>query len=894
LDTKSRNFNSLKLKKTIAVILAAVTLFLSGLFACFSIKGAFFYNRYETLGNYTDTDSFRKLMNSIEYELINSGEYKSCSNEKELALTSGARKSERERSEIEKTVRDACDFLEKSGIETVVDGNNRYRYKYQGGNGTFYYTYDGSFISKDEFNSVLSSGARDVLPTTFVSDEEASDPYDGETLIDEEEYYPDEEAIPDPEYRPDDDGEELTTAVFGEDGAIQTDISEALKTVWNLTNGLNYGEKSTDGLVKEALKYIRTGTDYDEYTLEQVNELAGVKYAVFYKTTGKVYSNCGVKADFTREQILEKTGDKYVEIYDGGEYSVIGAGETKAFPIYGNLSLYPAYLELDSDSIEDIVEKAYFSCNTSCWEGMTGVGQMAFLSYVKASCPHNRYSEESLAVYGVLAVICFIFALACCLFRIITAGKTDSGEVKIGFFDKVPFAINLALSAGIVIGFAALVIGSAYYEHDLYELFVYNRFPVGLAMAVAPVINYIQAVLFALGVLIVSGLIASMVRNIRNKTFFKHTFIYCIITPIKFIFRKIRGLCHSLAEKAKQIYATDYAYGNGKKFLIISAVVIAAVLLFNFILLFAGGMAESGFALFVGIVLNLIIAAVLILFVICFDRIASGVTQIKLGSLTCDINTRLMPGFMRSTAEDISKIREGLKSAVDQAVKDQAMKAELITNVTHDLKTPLTSIITYVDLLKREGPDGEHSAEYIDVIDEKSQRLKKLVDDLVQASKASSGAINLSPEKFDLCEFASQAVGEYADELKGAGVELILKNGSEPITVFADPNLTGRIFENLVSNIKKYAMSGTRAYLEITRTDGYGTAVFKNISDSPLNYDTDRLTERFYRGDGARSGEGSGLGLSITEDLCKLQSGVFSVSTDGDLFKASVSLPLTD
>ena len=880
MATKSIKYKTLRI---IAVFIAAVTLFLSGLFACFSIKGAFFYNRYETIGKYTDTDAFRKLMNSVEYELINAGEYASCP-ESELGKTSGVKEREAENKEIETSLKNACDLLDKSGVEVFVDGGNRYRYMYKSEGGTFYYSYDGSFISKSEFEALRYADADEenaTVPAEEYYDEDGN-------LIDDPDYTDEIEGIPEP------DSEEipevLTTAVYDGKSGVQAEISEALKTVWNLTNGLNYGEKPTEKLIESAIKDkgAEPGNYYDEYTLEKVNELSGVNYAIFYKTTGKVYTNCGVKAGDTADEILRKTGSVYAEIYDGGKYSVIGATEKKVFPLYGSLDLYPAYLSYES--IDNIVDKAYFAYDASNAKGMPGVGLMAYNGYVNSSARHDVYTERSLATYGILAIVCFAVALICCLFCVITAGKTNSGEVKIRFFDRVPFAINFVLSAGIVAGFAALVIGSAYFEHDLYELFVYNSFPTGLAMALAPYISHIQALLFALGVLIAFGLLGSIVRNIKNKSFFKHTLAYCIITPVKFIFRKIRALFHKGAEKAKMVYATDYAYGNGKKFLIISGIVIGGVILFNFILLFCGGLARSGFAFLVGVFLNLFIAAALILFVICFDRIASGVAQIKGGSLTCNINTRFMPGFMRSTAEDISKIRQGLQEAVNQAVKDQSMKTELITNVTHDLKTPLTSIITYVDLIKKEGLDGENSAEYLDVIDEKSQKLKKLIDDLVQASKASSGAMEVNCQTLDLCEFAVQIAGEYKEELKGAGIDTVVSCPETPVYVWADPALVGRVFENLIGNIKKYAMPNTRAFIVVSGDNSSGTIVFKNVSASPLITDSQKLTERFYRGDSARAGEGSGLGLSIAKDLCALQGGSFRIELDGDMFKAYVTL----
>ncbi len=279
---------------------------------------------------------------------------------------------------------------------------------------------------------------------------------------------------------------------------------------------------------------------------------------------------------------------------------------------------------------------------------------------------------------------------------------------------------------------------------------------------------------------------------------------------------------------------------------------------------------------------------------VSLDRIMACVSQTKQGNLGGKIDTKFMPPFMKRFAEDILSMQDGLQSAVESAVKDQRMKAELITNVSHDLKTPLTSIVNYVDLLKKCDVENETAQKYICVLDEKAAKMKKLIEDLVEASKASSGAIEIHPIKINLCEFATQTVGEHEDELKNYNIGLVLKAPSTPVTVTADPQKTSRIVENLFSNIRKYALEGTRVYVEVADGTDYGSVVFKNISKYPLDVSADELTQRFVRGDSSRSGEGSGLGLSIAQNLCELQKGKFRVEVDGDLFKVTLSLPKTE
>lgn len=219
------------------------------------------------------------------------------------------------------------------------------------------------------------------------------------------------------------------------------------------------------------------------------------------------------------------------------------------------------------------------------------------------------------------------------------------------------------------------------------------------------------------------------------------------------------------------------------------------------------------------------------------------------------------------------------------------MKTELITNVSHDLKTPLTSIVNYVDLLKRCEIKDDDAQKYISILDEKSQRMKKLIEDLVEASKASSGAIELHPIKINLCEFAAQTVGEYEDELKEKDIDIVLKVPETPVTVTADSQKTSRVVENLFSNIKKYALEGTRVYAEVVEGVSDARLIFKNVSKNPLDISPDELVQRFVRGDASRSSEGSGLGLSIAKNLCELQGGDLIIEIDGDLFKAVVVLP---
>ena len=242
----------------------------------------------------------------------------------------------------------------------------------------------------------------------------------------------------------------------------------------------------------------------------------------------------------------------------------------------------------------------------------------------------------------------------------------------------------------------------------------------------------------------------------------------------------------------------------------------------------------------------------------------------------------------------MNNLGQGLSLAIDSSVRDERTKAELITNVSHDIKTPLTSIISYVDLLKRENIDNPKAIEYINVIDKKSDRLKQLILDLIDASKTSTGNIELERMDINFIELVRQVLAEYEDKFKENKLELIENISIDNALINADGRRVFRIIDNLMSNIYKYAQSGTRVYMNLGLSSDSDNVILclKNISKTMLNISPDELSERFVRGDKSRSTEGSGLGLSIAKNLTELQDGSFKINIDGDLFTVILSFPL--
>ncbi len=284
----------------------------------------------------------------------------------------------------------------------------------------------------------------------------------------------------------------------------------------------------------------------------------------------------------------------------------------------------------------------------------------------------------------------------------------------------------------------------------------------------------------------------------------------------------------------------------------------------------------------------LLAAAVTLYAVLAFRRLRLGAKEVASGNMSFTVDEKYLVGDLKDHARDLNHIRDGLNGAVEQRMKSERFRTELITNVSHDIKTPLTSIINYVDLLQKEEPKTEKQQEYLEVLSRQSGKLKKLIEDLIEASKASTGSLTVELQPCDLGILLDQTAGEYGEKLEQAGLELVLQKPETPVTVLADGRHLWRVFDNLLNNIVKYAMPGTRVYLSLQEQLGEVRVTFRNISREPLNISAEELTERFVRGDSSRHSDGNGLGLAIAMSLMRLQKGDLSIDLDGDLFKVTL------
>lgn len=446
-------------------------------------------------------------------------------------------------------------------------------------------------------------------------------------------------------------------------------------------------------------------------------------------------------------------------------------------------------------------------------------------------------------------------ALAFSLFIYLTfaSGHIDNTDViRTNWFDNIKTEIAAVLMFAIAF-FEILIIQGARVD---YEFGLWNNVIVG---AVAVIIN----ISFLWGYF-------TLVRRIKAETIWTNSILYKITNFTLRVFRNRKNTTRIV------ILYSIYLAVNG-----------AAV---------AYGIIHQNLWIGAGIPLVINIFAGVYVVKDAMERyeILEGIRKIVDGDLDYKLNTANLHQDNFTMAESINNIGSGLRYAVEESTRNERMKTELITNVSHDIKTPLTSIINYVGLIKREKIENERIQGYVEVLENKAQRLKHLTEDLVEASKISSGNIELQIGRINLVELIYQTAGEFDEKFDAKNLNMVLNIPNKPVVVMADGRRVWRVIENLYNNVAKYALGGTRVYAELTTKEGKAVFSLKNISENQLNFNADELTERFIRGDISRSTEGSGLGLSIAKNLTELQGGEFELYVDGDLFRVTVLFPMAE
>ena len=453
------------------------------------------------------------------------------------------------------------------------------------------------------------------------------------------------------------------------------------------------------------------------------------------------------------------------------------------------------------------------------------------------------------------AVGSFLLALALFVFLMGAAGhRKDTNEIKARFTEKIPFDLFTAAIGAAGAGVLYLLI----------EILDHLNRMFALRLTAA-------ALLFCAAVLLALWWCMSFAVRVKMGGLIRGTLCYKLL---RFLWRAVRAVWGW----TKMIVTAVPLVWRGMLILCGAEFVGLLILAMN-----------DRRAGPVGFFLNLFVFFPLALWALVSARkLRTGASEIAKGNTAYRIDTKYLFGEFRRHADDLNAIQSGISRAVEERLRSERMKTELITNVSHDIKTPLTSIISYVDLLSKEEIESEKAREYLSVLQRQSARLKKLTDDLLEASKASSGTLPVTIEDCDLSVMLDQTAGEYGEKLAEKGLTLVVRKGEGSVPVRADARHTQRIFDNLMSNVLKYALPGTRVYLELREEESGPAVIFRNTSRTEIVQSPEELTERFVRGDASRSSEGSGLGLSIARSLAELQGGSLTVTVDGDLFKVTL------
>ena len=475
-------------------------------------------------------------------------------------------------------------------------------------------------------------------------------------------------------------------------------------------------------------------------------------------------------------------------------------------------------------------------------------------------------------VFGLsLLLFIGITVFLCC-----TAGrKPNSDEVRAGGLNRLP----LDLYTAAIVGGVVLLVAIGYQLMDslIYSNIILMLFLLGLVAAAAS--------------LLVVALIFAWAAQLKTKELYwlKNSVIGRVLRLIGWVFRKIgNGIRWCFQGMRSLIRLLPVTW----QWLLTAAMMIIVPLL---LIVFAqvAWYPWQSFWLFMFIVSLFVDVGIIIYGGYCFGTLLKGAKRMSQGDLRFKINTKFLLGSFRDFGSQLNSLSDAIYLAAEQQTRSERMKTELITNVSHDIKTPLTSIINFVDLLQK-AHTPEQEQEYLEVLSRQSAQMKKLIEDLMELSKASSGNLTVNLGKVDAVEAVNQALGEFADKLDAAGLTPVFRQPEAPIYINADGRHVWRVLFNLLTNAVKYALPGTRLYIDLMKADRDVVLSIKNVSRAELNISADELMERFVQGDASRKTEGSGLGLNIAKSLMEVQGGQLQLLLDGDLFKVTLIFPAAD
>lgn len=497
--------------------------------------------------------------------------------------------------------------------------------------------------------------------------------------------------------------------------------------------------------------------------------------------------------------------------------------------------------------------------------------------FVELNALCTRMQNMNTVAMTVAAVCLAVLALAFLVLACLGCGhRAGTDGVRLLWMDYIPLELHTAIVAAAIIGLGYLLIEGLF--SDLFHYYGYQMSTLNFGWLFLAACGAFGAVAWGL----YAELTLSFVRLCKSKKhLYKGTLLYYICLGVW------RLLCKLHRFNRRVIRGLAYTPQHFKRNMVFCAV---GYLLINIVLavLFGGYLEFAPISVpcaLVFLAFNGFCVGYALRFLFQLDRV------IEAAANRTDVEAAHLHPALAAMAGSLRYTNQELHNAVDQAVRDERLKTELITNVSHDLKTPITSIITYTDLLSKCPQSDEKAKEYMAVLTEKSTKLARLVEDLIEASKLSSGNITLHPMVLDLGELTAQAIGEYQKEFEENRLQLVLDPDLPRVQAFADGSKTYRVLENLLQNAKKYSAADSRVYVRVYKQGDFGVFEIKNISAQPLNISPQELTQRFVRGDASRTKEGNGLGLSIAQELCSVQQGKLELLIDGDLFKARVYLP---
>ena len=584
---------------------------------------------------------------------------------------------------------------------------------------------------------------------------------------------------------------------------------------------------------------------------------------------GLVYSYGGMGKDFyTSDLCLYAVGKKTWEICD--DYIAMEGGNYELDKIYPKGNSY-SNLRFRVTDEQDKVEFSNVSDgDTFCYS--TVYGDKTFDAYLVKDLPAQddiywakvfydkaenwgQNALELLILFGALELFLLIFLAR-------TAARREDGELQGGWQEKIPFDLYLLVD-GTIIALLCVAVEEVYSYVSFYT---------------PPYDVLLLGISFALAVLVFAAWVTFCAR-VKVGGLWKGTIVYSLLC-----------LCWKIVKWCWDVLC---AIGRGVMNLLHAIPLVWRTVVGCFVVSMMLGIFAANRAGGAMLLTMLVLSVAACLFSLQLRKLQKEGEALAAGDLDAQVDTKWMYWDVKRHAENLNSIGDGMAAAIDKQLKSERLKTELITNVSHDIKTPLTSIVNYVDLLQREHTP-EQEREYLTVLDRQAHKLKKLTVDLVEMSKASTGNIPCHIARRSVRELIDQTVGEYAEKLSAARLEPVVTLPDEDLYCLCDGALMWRVLDNLLSNACKYACAGTRLYIAARREGETVAFSFKNISRDALNIDPDELMERFVRGDSSRTTEGSGLGLNIAKSLVELQKGTFSIAIDGDLFKVGFVLPRTE